>query len=47
MAFLINAYNAFTVELILTRYPKLNRSATWAASSASPGPSATCLLGAR
>lgn len=23
MAFLINAYNAFTVELILTRYPKL------------------------
>jgi hypothetical protein len=24
MAFLINAYNAFTVELILTRYPKLN-----------------------
>ena len=24
MAFLINAYNAFTVELILTRYPKLD-----------------------
>jgi len=24
MAFLINAYNAFTVELILTRYPKLS-----------------------
>jgi hypothetical protein len=24
MAFLINAYNAFTVELVLTRYPKLN-----------------------
>lgn len=23
MAFLINAYNAFTIELILTRYPKL------------------------
>lgn len=23
MAFLVNAYNAFTVELILTRYPKL------------------------
>ena len=23
MAFLINAYNAFTVELVLTRYPKL------------------------
>ena len=23
MAFLINAYNAFTVELILTRYPQL------------------------
>ncbi|MDQ2780679.1 MAG: DUF547 domain-containing protein [Pseudomonadota bacterium] len=24
MAFLINAYNAFTVELVLTAYPKLN-----------------------
>jgi len=24
LAFLINAYNAFTVELILTRYPKLD-----------------------
>ncbi len=24
MAFLVNAYNAFTVELILTRYPKLD-----------------------
>ncbi len=24
MAFLINAYNAFTIELILTRYPKLD-----------------------
>ena len=23
MAFLINAYNAFTVELILTKYPEL------------------------
>jgi hypothetical protein len=24
MAFLINAYNAFTIELVLTRYPKLS-----------------------
>ena len=36
MAFLINAYNGFTVELILSKYPDLNRSRTSARLLQSP-----------
>ena len=44
MAFLINAYNTFTVELILTRYPKLASIRDLAACCRAPGSpsSSTC-----
>lgn len=48
MAFLINAYNAFTVELILTRWPKLESIKDLGSFLQSPWkPKAVPLLGAK
>ena len=48
MAFLINAYNAFTVELILTKYPKLDSIKDLGSLFSSPWkPKWITLLGAK
>jgi hypothetical protein len=47
LAFLINAYNAYTVELILTKYPSLNRSRTSAPCSARRGKRSSSACSAR